>query len=80
MHLEPVTYVLRLYAPGDSYEAGSRYIASATMQITGTDAHISGLSGSLSVRHYREFLRQLAGMGCTAMVAARRGELRFKKI
>ncbi len=71
---------MRLFAPGDSFEQGSPFIASATVQIMGATAHVSGFSGEMGVAHYRAFMAQLGARGVTELVVQRRKKIKHFQI
>lgn len=81
VHLEPVSYVMRLYRPGESFAQGDDFIASATVMIAGDLAFVAGLQGTGFTRqHYKEVKSQLRGIGFVWMRTKRRGHYKMTKL
>jgi len=80
IYLEPITYVLRIYADGDSFEKQSPYTASGTVQVQGDMAYIGGFSGTITRAQYRELLQLLAAMGINLLISKRRGKYKIRRL
>lgn len=72
-HLEPITFVLRVYEAG-SYAEQSRYSASATVQLVGDTATVCGLSGNFNRAAWRAVCAELKAHGASVLLIVRHGK------
>ena len=62
VHLLPITYIVRFYGEGKSYENRDEYEGVATVQTEDTVAYISGALGSVS-KHRKALFKELKRLG-----------------
>lgn len=77
VHLQPVSFTARVYAPGGSYEAGSDYVASCQVLLLGGVAIVYAAAGALTRAHLRELAAQIRTAGARWVLAQRAGAHRL---
>jgi hypothetical protein len=63
VHLEPITFLARLYSGGRGY--GDEYDAVFTVQRTGSIGYVSGCHGTVDMTALRDLFKQLKAQGIT---------------
>lgn len=78
IHIEHLTSVVRVYAPGASYEAGSEPCAVATLcRVDTRTVEVMAAMGRLTRTAMREIARSLAAAGVKVLVIKRAGKHRM---
>jgi hypothetical protein len=65
LHIEPITFIARLFVEGGTFEDGSEYEAVMTIQKAKHIGYLMGCHGHMDVNLYKQMMRQLKELGIT---------------
>jgi hypothetical protein len=65
LHIEPITFIARLFVEGGTFKDGSEYEAVMTIQKAKHIGYLMGCNGAIDLSAYRDLMRQLKGLGIT---------------